>query len=137
MLRKKGSLYATDSHKRAHFEIKRKEAHVIQQAIAFEPASRPLPKVNPTVVPVARKRLQRKAVAILERLKAGEATNAELAQIGGFRFGARLGEIREHLRWRYGIGKAWDPIHCKEDKATGLAVYRLVEAYRLAERGEG
>lgn len=106
-----------------------------QVPLDFTPPTAPLPKVNSTVAPVARQRLQRKAVAILERLYVGEATNTELAQIGGFRFGARLGEIREHLRWLHGIGRAWDPIVCVENKATGEARYRLVEALRVMADG--
>ena len=33
---------------------------------------------------------------VLVRLRQGPATNHELAEIAGYRFGARLGEIRDH-----------------------------------------
>lgn len=60
-------------------------------------------------------RLRAACLRILGRLQQGPATNAELLQIGGFRFGARLHELR----------RAGHKIRCDEDKATGRAVYIL------------
>lgn len=60
-------------------------------------------------------RLQKAALRILGRLQEGAATNAELLAIGGFRFGARLHELR----------RAGHRITTEENKATGVAVYTL------------
>jgi hypothetical protein len=98
-----------------------------QAALRFDPPASPIPPVNPTVAPQARRRLQRKAIAVLERLREGPVDNAELLRVGGFRFGARLCEVREHLRWLTGRGRDWEPVTVVEDKSTGHAVYTLNE----------
>ncbi len=99
-----------------------------QVLLAFDPPGEPVPGVNRSVAPQARERLQAAARRILARLREAPATNAELLKIGGLRYGARLGEIREHLRWLHGKPRQWDPIKCDENKATGLAIYTLDEA---------
>ena len=96
-----------------------------QAALDFDPPPQPLPRVNPTVAPEAKPRLQRKAVAILRRLGEGPVDNLELPRIGGSRYGARIGEIRAFLRWEHGAGPDWDPIKVQENKATGYAIYAL------------
>lgn len=96
-----------------------------QAFLAFTPPTSPLPRLNPTA-PLERKEgLQRKALAILRRLEQGSVDNLELPRIGGARYGARLGEVRDYLRWLHGMGKAWDPIEVVENKATGWALYTL------------
>jgi len=96
-----------------------------QKALPLEPPTEPLPKLNPTAPKERRTSLQRKALAILARLEQGSVDNLELPRIGGSRYGARLGEIREFLRWKHGRGPEWDPIECVENKATGWALYTL------------
>lgn len=61
------------------------------------------------------RRLQRKALLILGRLEQGPATNVELWKVGGFRFGARVFELRQagHL------------ITTDEDRANGIVTYAL------------
>jgi hypothetical protein len=99
-----------------------------QARLPFDPDGQPVPKVNGTVAPVARKRLAGKALNVLERLRKGPATNADLLAVGGFRFGARVMEVREHLRWFHGREREWNPIAVTEHHASGLAVYTLHEA---------
>ena len=41
---------------------------------------------------------------VLERLRQGPATNVELAELAGYRFGARLEELKRH-------GIKWDKQH--------------------------
>ena len=74
-------------------------------------------RLNPTAPSERYKNLQRKCLLILERLRQGPATNLELVTIGGLRYGARLGELRD----------AKYKIHTQEDRCTGIAVYTLVE----------
>jgi hypothetical protein len=50
-------------------------------------------ELNPTVDDRDRARLSRQCLALLARLRQGEATNAELSRIA-MRFGARLEELR-------------------------------------------
>jgi len=101
----------------------------MQKPLDFSPPAEPIPQVNSTVCQEAKPRLQRKAVAVLVRLRQGPVDNLELPTIGGSRYGARLGEVRAFLRWERGAGKDWDPIKVHENKTTGYAVYTLeVEA---------
>ena len=86
-----------------------------QQPLPFNPAPEPMPKLNPTAPKERKGKLQRKCLAILGRLQAGPASNVELLKVGGFRFGARLAELRE----------AGHRIRTEENKHTGLAVYTL------------
>ncbi len=102
--------------------------HPGQRRLDFDPAAVPLPKLNSTAPRERKASLQRKAIAILERLRRGSVDNLELPRIGGARYGARLGEIREHLRWRHGKPDSWEPIECVENKATGYALYTLLDA---------
>lgn len=47
---------------------------------------------------------------VLTRLRQGSATNHELAEIAGYRFGARLGEIRDNggdFRGQHVTGGTW------------------------------
>lgn len=86
-----------------------------QKALPFTPPAEPLPQLNPTAPKERRASLQRKCLAILGRLQYGPATNAELLVIGGFRYGARLGELRvfgHHIR-------------TEVNAKTGLVLYTL------------
>lgn len=51
--------------------------------------------VDPNVQPKDKPRLGKSSLRILARLKEGPATNAELMQIGGMRFGARLHDLKK------------------------------------------
>ena len=96
-----------------------------QKALEFTPPTSPLPGLNPTAPKERKEGLQRKAMAILRRLEQGSVDNLELPRIGGARYGARLGEVRDYLRWLYGRGKGWEPIEVVENKKTGWALYTL------------
>lgn len=53
---------------------------------------------------------------IIERLQKGPATNGELAQIGGLRFGGRIFELRK---------EGYDIRIVASDHETGMVTYRL------------
>lgn len=79
-----------------------------------------VPAADPSVLDSDRPRLSVACVRILERLKHGPATNLQLENFGGQRFGARLHDLRkagviwkrEHVEgavWRYEL------IQCPEE----------------------
>lgn len=82
-----------------------------------------LPKLNPTAPSERTKGLQRKCLLILARLQQGPATNVELMQIGGLRYGARLAELRAPRV----TGQPGHQIVTIENRSTGITVYRLEE----------
>lgn len=59
---------------------------------------------------------------ILDRLREGRATGAELAEVGGFRYGARLHELRR---------RGFHIELVEQDRRNGRTVYELQD-----ERGE-
>ncbi len=81
----------------------------LQAALSFEPATVPLPTLNPTVPKNRKRDLQSKYLAILGRLQYGPATRAEVKGLGGDRFSARIGEIRD--AGHYVVGPAPSPKH--------------------------
>lgn len=88
----------------------------MQQSMMFGPMD---VKTVPTL-PVAqeRVRLAGNCQAIIERLRRGPATNGELSQVGGLRFGGRLFELR----------KAGHDIRIVDrDHDSGKVVYQLFE----------
>lgn len=84
-----------------------------------------LPRLNPTAPRERKARLQAACLRILRVLQLGPATNRDLLEVAGVRYGARLGELRAYLRREHGLGPDVDPIRCDEDKASGLAWYSL------------
>lgn len=87
-----------------------------QQRLPFVPEALPLPQIA-TPSPEERPRLQRACWRILRRLEQGRATNMDLLQVGGLRFGARLKELRD---------ADYDVRTVEVDKATGRAVYEWI-----------
>jgi hypothetical protein len=87
-----------------------------QRSFSFAEGSRlPIEPRDPSVEPVARPRLGRQSLAVLERLREGPASNVELASIS-HRFGGRLYDLR-----RAGCTVVID----SNDHASGVVVYRL------------
>jgi hypothetical protein len=74
----------------------------------------PIEPRDPSVEPVARPRLGRQSLAVLERLREGPATNVELASIS-HRFGGRLYDLR----------RAGCVIATQQDHPSGIAIYTL------------
>ena len=75
------------------------------------------PAPNATVPPAAVPRVSAQSVRIIERLRQGRATNAELAGIS-LKYTARVSDIRA----------AGYDVRCVEhDRATGVAWYALFE----------
>ncbi len=72
-------------------------------------------------------RLETQRGRILSRRLDGPATGAELAEIGGFRYGARIFE----LRW-----KGWIITLTERDRRTGRTVYEITRDSRGTWRGE-
>ena len=72
-------------------------------------------KANPTVEEQDKPRLAGNRKRIIERLREGPATNAELSKIGGLRFGARIQELRK---------AGWDIEQSRRD--GGVFVYELL-----------
>ena len=77
------------------------------------------PVVDPNASDDDKHRLPKSSVAILERLQQGPATNVELLEVGGMRFGARLHDLRKH-----GHEITSDRLH------DGLWVYQLKNGHK-------
>lgn len=75
----------------------------------------PVP-ADPNVVADDRERLTGNSLAILERLKRGPASNRELSEVGGLRFGGRIFDLRA-AGWRIET----------EKRGGGLVVYSLLQ----------
>lgn len=89
-----------------------------QQPLGFDPEPVRVPvSDDPRLTKEARPRLQRACLRILARLQVGPATNMQLLQIGGMRFGARLHELKA-------AGHTVRIV--EEDHVTGRVVYELV-----------
>jgi hypothetical protein len=83
------------------------------QRTLFEPQV--IPPVDPHVTPEEKPRLSRQSAEILERLRQGQATNRELAQIA-MRYSARLHDLKH-------AGYSWKIV--SRDYETGSVVYAL------------
>jgi hypothetical protein len=79
-------------------------------------ANHPAIALNNSVDPIETPRLSKQCVAILERLKSGPATNAELSVIA-LRYSARIGELK-NAGHRIEIAQ--------RNSSSGLNLYRLV-----------
>lgn len=89
-----------------------------QQPLNFEPEPVRVPTPDPRVEREARPRLSRQCIAILERLKEGNASGCDLLLIA-HRYGARLHELRK-------AGYQIDIV--ARDVASGFTEYALVDA---------
>ncbi len=88
---------------------------MIRQLSLFDAPARPIPASDPNVPPEAKARLSKQCRSILERLRVGPATNAELSAIG-LKYCNRIQEIRE----------AGHVVTClRNENRTGLTRYRL------------
>jgi len=72
-------------------------------------------------------RLETQRGRILARLLLGPATGAELADVGGFRYGARIFELRR---------RGWIITLTDRDRRTGRTVYEITRDSRGVWRGE-
>jgi TPP-dependent trihydroxycyclohexane-1,2-dione (THcHDO) dehydratase len=89
-----------------------------QAALDFEPEPVRVPAPDNRIAREERPRLKRQAIAVLERLQAGRASNLELVDAGGgVRYSARIAELRA-------VG--YDVQIVERDHATGRVVYELV-----------
>lgn len=68
--------------------------HPRQGVLPMSPALEPLPPTEAPLSPAARRKCQSKAMLILGRLQRGPATSRELHDLGGWRFSARIEELR-------------------------------------------
>ena len=57
---------------------------------------RSIPVVDHHAQPEDKPRLSKNSAAVLARLEQGPATNAQLMQVGGMRFGARIHDLKKH-----------------------------------------
>jgi hypothetical protein len=67
-----------------------------KQLDLIEHCERIVMPVDPNVRPEDKPRLSKNAAAVLNRLEDGPATNSELMEIGGLRFGARIHDLKRH-----------------------------------------
>lgn len=113
-----------------------------QLALALDPTPASEPRLNPTAPADRRTTLQAACWRALERLAEGPATADELRRVAGWRFGARLGELRPWLAWAAGRApylavhrkdRARNPI--PEPDGTANPVYRLSPWGIVAARG--
>ena len=90
-----------------------------QQRFDFDnpPAKRRTPIIDKSVCTVERPRLQSQCDKILERLREGDATNAELAAIS-LKYTGRISDLRN-------AGHTIEII--SRDRASGLTIYRLTK----------
>lgn len=79
------------------------------------PTVTPPPVRDPNLASVAVARVSRQALAVLDRLRQGPATNRELLDVA-IRYGSRIHDLR----------KAGYKIDKHEDHKTGLTTYKLV-----------
>src|SRR5262245_57740040 len=73
-----------------------------QLDLALVPEPKPEVRVNPTAPKERKQALQQACWRALERLLAGPASADELRQVAGWRFGARLNELRPIVAWKAG-----------------------------------
>ena len=90
-----------------------------------------LPRLNPTVPPGHKPRLQRACLRLLHALRvAGRISNREALDVAGVRYSARFHELQEYLRREHGLGPDVRPITCDVDPHSGTAWYTLAPECR-------
>jgi len=98
-----------------------------QQKLEFVPALQPLTRLNPTAPKNRRRQLQQKCLNILGRLQLGPATAQELHEIGGWRFSARIDELR--AAGHYIVGPKLAPrrgiLDARKPGPDGVDIYEL------------
>ena len=86
-----------------------------QKPLDFTPPTEPVLVLNPTAPKERKLHLQAACWRVLSRLEQGPATARELLDVGGFRYAARVDELRRYLRALCGYpvdDRSVNPILC-------------------------